>query len=562
MLSIEATGISLLAVPIYSQQPRFLAQGEQLTGSETVKQIPRLPSNPTMADIHHFLSRTLDNRGEVIEISWFPPDGLMEYRLKVQSSPRGGDAEWTMYAGSGRSAAMLWSYVSCDVLLVYNLVLSAIGQSTAGAVLVDPAGNGNKQADDSVYRLDTYTSGEHEVLSDTTAKTRNDAAPTKPRRSKALNGDLAHIQMPTLLQSVLMAKMTGCLELKKDEDIEAEIYFVNGVPTHAQGLGQVGEETLYELLGWKYGDFHFEPEKKTDAATITRNLDSLLLQGMTLIDNEAYLVNAGIKPESVMRKRHENLSDSDFDQLVANGAPLAMAGQKRYYAAIDGVLSVEEIAKKLHLSRSRWVPIMCNMVRCDLVDLVEGPSKHLITNLEPKVIDKRAIHNVMMSLRRPDTGMFTYPAFLYFLEQEYFRAYRSASPLSVVVFQMRMKSANADDPVREPLSLEALNEAVRRMSRVKRHVDLLAHYESFDYAFLLPNTKGAGVQAFIGRITRAVTAEALAPGLPRDCVEMTFGSACIPEDTLELSLLLSAAEVAKNAAQHNKSQLVLYHELL
>jgi GGDEF domain-containing protein len=196
------------------------------------------------------------------------------------------------------------------------------------------------------------------------------------------------------------------------------------------------------------------------------------------------------------------------------------------------------------------------------VDLVQGAGKHLITNLEPKVIDKRAIHNVMMSLRRPDTGMFTYPAFLYFLEQEYFRAYRSASPLSVVIFQMRMKSANADDPVREPLSLEALNEAVRRMSRVKRHVDLLAHYETFDYAFLLPNTKGSGVQAFIGRITKAVTAEPLAPGLPRDCVEMTFGSACIPEDTLELSLLLSAAEVAKNAAQHAKSELVFYHELL
>jgi hypothetical protein len=43
---------------------------------------------------------------------------------------------------------------------------------------------------------------------------------------------------------------------------------------------------------------------------------------------------------------------------------------------------------------------------------------------------------------------------------------------------------------------------------------------------------------------------------------MTFGSACIPEDTLELSLLLSAAEVAKNAAQHTESQLVFYHELV
>jgi GGDEF domain-containing protein len=116
--------------------------------------------------------------------------------------------------------------------------------------------------------------------------------------------------------------------------------------------------------------------------------------------------------------------------------------------------------------------------------------------------------------------------------------------------------------VREPLTFEALSEAVRRMSRVKRNVDLLSHYETFDYAFLLPNTKSVGVEAFIRRITKAVSDEPLMPGALRDCVEMTFGSACIPEDTLELSLLLSAAEVAKNAAQHSEAQLVFYHELV
>ena len=45
----------------------------------------------------------------------------------------------------------------------------------------------------------------------------------------------------------------------------------------------------------------------------------------------------------------------------------------------------------------------------------------------------------MMSLRRPDSGFFTYPAFLYFLEQEYFRAYRTGSPMSVAIFQMSVE---------------------------------------------------------------------------------------------------------------------------
>ncbi|HEY9754843.1 MAG TPA: DUF4388 domain-containing protein [Oculatellaceae cyanobacterium] len=535
-----------------------------------------------MSDIHHFLTRTMENRGEVIEISWFPPDGLMEYRLKVQSSPKGGDAEWSMFAGAGKAASLLWTYVSCDVLLVYNLVLQSSGAAREQSTSSEGRNGGNMpRTENTFYRLEPYaqttssqtSSQEHNLASQRItgglpAINESEGAaprtPSRPTRSRgALNGDLAHVQMPTLLQSVLMAKMNGCLEVKRDDD-EAEIFFVNGVPTHAVcASGSSGEETLFELLGWKEGDFHFEPDKAAEEATIKQPLDSLLLQGMQLIDNEAYLANAGLRPGSIINPKHRGLSTQDFESIVANGAPLNMSVQKSFYQAIDGLKTAEQIARNLNLPRSRWVPIMCNMLRCDLITLNAGmDGKKLISRLEPKVIDKRAIHNVMMSLRRADTGMFTYPAFLYFLEQEYFRAYRSASPLSVVIFQMRMKSQDPSDPVREPLSFEALSEAVRRMSRVKRNQDLLSHYETFDYAFLLPNTKSVGVEAFIRRITKAVTEEPLVAGTPRDMVEMTFGSACIPEDTLELSLLLSAAEVAKNAAQHTESQLVFYHQLI
>jgi GGDEF domain-containing protein len=546
-----------------------------LSGSDTIKPVPRLPSNPSMSDIHHFLTRTMENRGEVIEISWYPPDGAIEYRLKVQSSPRGGDAEWSMFAGSGKNSSMLWAYVSCDVLLVYNLVLQSTGQSkNAGPGGGRDQNGGNLRSEDSVYKLDSYagspnasptrSSGGYPAYIEASQMPAKSGKSKSVRSRSALNGDLAHVQMPTLLQSVLMAKMTGCLEVKLD-DAEAEIFFVNGVPTHARaGHSQsVGEEILFELLGWKEGDFHFEPEKQIDEITIKQPLDSLLLQGMQLIDNEAYLTNAGLRPGSVITAKHAGLSAMDFQSIVSNGAPLNMAVQKDFYQSIDGLKTAEQIARSMKLPRSRWVPIMCNMLRCDLITINAGmDGQKLVSRLEPKAIDKRAIHNVMMSLRRSDTGMFTYPAFLYFLEQEYFRAYRSASPLSVVIFQMRMKSQDPNDPVREPLTFEALSEAVRRMSRVKRNVDLLSHYETFDYAFLLPNTKSVGVEAFIRRITKAVTEEPLIPGAPRDCVEMTFGSACIPEDTLELSLLLSAAEVAKNAAQHTESQLVFYHELI
>jgi GGDEF domain-containing protein len=166
----------------------------------------------------------------------------------------------------------------------------------------------------------------------------------------------------------------------------------------------------------------------------------------------------------------------------------------------------------------------------------------------------------MMSLRRPETGMFTYPAFLYFLEQEYFRGYRSASPISIVVFQMRVRNG-ASDAIREPLPVAAVSEAVRRISRVKRHVDLLAHYETFDYALLLPNTKTGGAGVFANRVIKALKASALAPGIDSSNLSLSFGVACIPEDTLDLSLLLSGAEVAQNASQHSNNPVTLYRDV-
>ncbi len=520
---------------------------------------PRLPSNPSMADIHHYLSKAIEKRGTAVEIGWSPPDGMAEYRLKVQCSTKGGDAEWSMYVVASDKASLVWTYVSCDVLLVYNLVMSSCGAAGPAPPQFELHGIGAgriPKTENTFYRLDSITPPDPSKLSDGRG-----AAPTNLRNRSPLNGDLAHVQMPTLLQSILMAGMTGCLVVKKGNR-EAEIYFDGGTPTHAQTDNTVGEETLYELLSWKDGDFHFEPDKRSDAATISQSLDTLLLQGMQLIDNEAYLANAGLRPNSVLGKRHHSLSEKDFDSSISNGSALPLAMQKRFYKAVDGKQTVEQLVSKLHLPRSQWVPLMCNMLRCDLLVLSNGKEgKVVVPILAPKAIDKRAIQNVMMSLRRPDTGMFTYPAFLYFLEQEYFRAYRSASPISIVVFQMRLKNKDSKDQVQEPLPLEAIGEAVRRISRVKRHVDMLAHYETFDYALLLPNTKSQGAEVFCHRVIKALTSQPLILGVDPVNLSLAFGTACIPEDALDLALLLSAAEVAKNTAQLRGKQLLLYRDV-
>ena len=158
--------------------------------------------------------------------------------------------------------------------------------------------------------------------------------------------------------------------------------------------------------------------------------------------------------------------------------------------------------------------------------------------------------------------MFNYAAFLYFLEQEYFRGHRAGTPLSVIVFDMRVKSG-VQEIIREPMPAQALNEAVFRISNTKRQSDLLAHYEGFDYALICPNTKGEGAKVLCRRILKALAKSPLTSTISIKNLDIRFGIACIPEDFLELGLLLSAAEAARNKAaeSENDQETVLYRDI-
>jgi GGDEF domain-containing protein len=579
-----------------------------------------------MSDIHHFLQKALEDRGTLVAICWTPQNGLTEYSLTVQCNPRGGDAEWKMYGGSGTRAEILWTYVSCDVLLVHNLVqtscgdgfstleMQPVGQEASGTwrdsgsgqntlyemeafdlqqfnkrkesqgkLPAEPdlrtSGPAVKQPDAAVVKNDATdnktaaaaAAGEDKSFSPppfqkTGAKPAGvnlplrEHAPAVPkRRSSALAGDIAQVQMPTLLQSILMAKMTGKLRIESNQR-HADVFFKDGVAVHASTHDTMGEEGIFEILSWKDGEFYFESGVETPERTIKQKMDNLLLQGMQIIDNATFLRNSGLRPEAVMHRLHQNLSESQFESMVQQGAPIPLGAQKSFYQAIGDGTTVSQLLEKVKLPRSRWILLMCNMLRCELITLGSSSSKTSDRPaLEPKSIDKRAIQNVMMSLRRPETGLFTYPAFLYFLEQEYFRGYRSASPISIIVFNMRINSSNAN--VKEPLPLAAVSEAVRRISRAKRHVDMMAHYETFDYAMLLPNTKVSGAAVFANRILKTLKEEPLMPGLDPERLSIAFGVASIPEDCVDLSLLLSAAEVAKNAALNNANPIVLYRDI-
>ena len=54
----------------------------------------------------------------------------------------------------------------------------------------------------------------------------------------------------------------------------------------------------------------------------------------------------------------------------------------------------------------------------------------------------------------------------------------------------------------------------------------------------------------------------LATGVDERTLSLSYGAACVPEDFLELGLLLSAAEAAKGHSLSTEAPVVLYRDLL
>lgn len=163
--------------------------------------------------------------------------------------------------------------------------------------------------------------------------------------------------------------------------------------------------------------------------------------------------------------------------------------------------------------------------------------------VEPKVIDGAMIQSVMMSLRRQDTGLFIFPAFLYFLEEEFFRVYRAKGNLSILIFELCELVSTPTGIIKQALPAATIADASLRIARRKRHTDIVAHYETHNFAVLLPGTGSGGTRVFANKMIKSM-GESPLQGAAGKRLSLAVGSASIPEDFTNLNSLLGAAEVA------------------
>ncbi len=514
---------------------------------------------PEIADLHHFMSSVLENPGKQINITWLTRDKLGTYTLNITSLPLKSDPEWHLTIKKGIVKRTLWQHNSCDVLLINNLLVSTCSPNREQ---VDATG---KLATNPITRPLVNTEDQYFVKADKKDKyieTREDPNITAsmPVQTNHAFGDLSVVAPMFVLRSLGSTKATGKLKLKR-EDVEAEIFLVDGEVVHAQ-LGLIdGLDAIYTLMEWETGIYSFEPLSIANKRTINTELDVILMTGIKNKEDSIFLRNNNIGANTVLVRRNVNLTDKEFDSLASTGSNLDLNFQRSFYKYIDDKSTLHEIITRTHLTRDVWMSVVANFVKSGMVSATNSESwgKGKKPPLRPKSVDVRAIDSVMMTLRHHDTGLFTYPAFLYFLEQEFFRSYRQGAFFSILNIQI-WQSPDDNDYNWQWLDKESLTEAIRRISKLKRYVDVFSHYENNDYVILLPNTALAGATTFAHRITRELTKEPLSGHLDPNNLKIAIGISGIPEDVRELGLLLSAAEFAKNHAQLTRNMVFAYQE--
>lgn len=507
-------------------------------------------------ELQFLLSEAGNKKGATIELPFQP--GRVVFMLTVKLAGDNYEPMWTYYEGDDQNAKVLWQHPTGDIYLLLNLMgADAMADNYTAAGPGSIMANAPNKTHGSI---DTSQRPQQEFSPTTTQQLPQpmNGMPTA-KQVASVEGDLSNMQIPTLLQSINMSKMTGKL-MVNSQSSQAWIFFDDGTPTHAVTAETTGDQAIVEMITWEEGQFHFYPNDKATEKTVKKRVDNLLMEGITLLDQNKFLKDRGLKSQSYLARKHASLTEDEFKSALGRGAPLDLATQKKFYSSVDNGSTLLELLRRVPMIKNEWVPIMFNMISCDLLTISDeapaGVAVAPVVSVPPFDIDRTAVQGVVRALTRQETGIFSYPAFLYFIEQEFIKCHAMGMPLSVMVFEPALRVGDT----LQPMPMQFVREMLRRIENLKRPFDVMGHFETFDYAMFLPNASSKSAKLFAVQLMQALANDSFIPR-PAGQLSMTFGIASAPEDTHELPTLLSAAKDAKVRGREAGSMITAFKEL-
>ncbi len=434
---------------------------------------------------------------------------------------------------------IIWSHTTGDLELLVNLIASeargntgAIKQSFTGErvfrnstsehVFQTPSGS---MPSEPITRA--LSTGDHQIFGQVT-----------------LAGDLSNVDLPSIFQSINLCKMTGKLNLYH-KTVQAEVYFTDGTLVHATAQHAVSgsplslkpDQILLELLTWETGTFRFQPGWPATTITIKRRLESFLLEGATLTDYIKSLESQGFTEQSALSKIRG--AEATLDEALKKGLPVELDLQKEIFSRISTNTPAANLIEDL--PKSVWAPIIFNLLNSKLIT-ISGAHDNA-QHIEQLELDLSLAETAFGALTRPETGIITFPMFIYFLQQEAARYRKTKMPFSLAVFDVVSSDPRAIS--------ELLSTIADAFQDLKQPYDLLTHFETLssnEFALLLPYKTPAASYLFLDTLIMTLRSQGFFTR-----AGITFGAASFPADARNVHQLVGAASEAKKQA-HSKNK--------
>ncbi len=99
----------------------------------------------------------------------------------------------------------------------------------------------------------------------------------------ALVGNLKDLKLANIIQINCIERNVAKVSVES-ADLKGAVYFSNGAITHAEFGPFVGERAVHEMLALTEGGFKVEAGKESPTQTITQPWNSVVLEGLRLLD--------------------------------------------------------------------------------------------------------------------------------------------------------------------------------------------------------------------------------------------------------------------------------------
>jgi response regulator RpfG family c-di-GMP phosphodiesterase len=103
---------------------------------------------------------------------------------------------------------------------------------------------------------------------------------------KGITGQLDHMPLADIVQTLSMGMKTACVTLEENEQA-GQIWFREGKICHAEYAGAQGETAFFTMLRWNKGEFLIQHGLRTDEDTIDADPMFLVLEGLRQLDQDA-----------------------------------------------------------------------------------------------------------------------------------------------------------------------------------------------------------------------------------------------------------------------------------